>query len=44
MDFLHYFLHQAAHHAAEEYKKNGGCGCVTILLFAIAGLIAYLVF
>jgi len=41
-------LHAAGHHLVKEIvekgKENGGCGCVTVIFVAIAGLIAYLVF
>jgi len=40
MDFLHVLLHQAAHHVGKKIEEKAGC-CV---VFAIAGLIAYLVF
>jgi len=42
MDFLHVLLHQAAHHVGKEIEKKAGCS--TIILFAIGGLIAYIVF
>ncbi|MBQ9213194.1 MAG: hypothetical protein IJ150_04565 [Bacteroidales bacterium] len=47
MQFLHVIAHQIAHHADEKIREKGGCaGCfsVLILLIAIAGLIAYIVF